>query len=121
MFNFYEPTVLEEWVENFYIEHDIRTPFDLTIDNISATLGIGVTFAPGIHDEAIFDEDYTHVFINSLHSPQRQWEIFCHELCHSLRHIGNQLMMPNTFRELQETQANSFQLYAALPFFMIRR
>ncbi|GAA4703664.1 ImmA/IrrE family metallo-endopeptidase [Brevibacillus fulvus] len=120
MLNFYEPTVLEEWVEKFYIKHNIRTPSNLSIENMSAILGIGVTFAPGVDDEVLFDEEYTHVFINSLHSRQRQWEVFCHEICHPLRHLGNQIMLPDEFRKMQEIEANAFQYYAAIPFFMVR-
>lgn len=121
MLHFYERTILEEWVEKFYILNNIRTPSDLTIENMSALLGIGVTFAPGVNDEVMFDEEYTHIFINSLYSPERRWEVFCHELCHPLRHLGNQIGLPNEFRELQEMEANSFQFYAAIPFFMVRK
>lgn len=121
MLHYYEPTILEEWVEKFFILHHIRTPSDLTIENLSAVLGIGVTFAPEVTDEVMFDDDYIHIFINSLYSPKRRWEVFCHELCHPLRHMGNQIMLSNEFRELQEMEANAFQFYAAIPFFMVRK
>ncbi|KQL43913.1 hypothetical protein AN963_20865 [Brevibacillus choshinensis] len=121
MLHYYERTILEEWVEKFYIMNNIRTPSDLSIENISALLGIGVTFAPGVSDEVMFDEEYTHIFINSHYSPEHRWEVFCHELCHPLRHMGNQGNLPNEFRKLQEMEANAFQFYAAIPFFMIRK
>lgn len=121
MFHYYELTILEEWVEKFYIRNNIRRPADLTIENISAVLGIGVTFAPGVIDEVMFDEEYTHIFINSHYSPMRRWEVFCHELCHPLRHLGNQMMLPNELRKMQEIEAKAFSYYAAIPFFMIRQ
>ncbi|WP_149865378.1 ImmA/IrrE family metallo-endopeptidase [Bacillus zhangzhouensis] len=34
--------------------------------------------------------------INTRLSPQEQWQDFGHELCHALRHEGNQLIMPPT-------------------------
>ncbi|MFE0508100.1 ImmA/IrrE family metallo-endopeptidase [Peribacillus butanolivorans] len=33
---------------------------------------------------------------------------FAHELCHILRHDGNQIYMPKMFIKLQENQANYF-------------
>lgn len=44
---------------------------------------------------------------------------FFHELCHPLKHVGNQQRMPHAFHDLQEIQAGLFQLYAALPFYLI--
>lgn len=120
MLDFYERTHLEEWVESLYQHNNIWSPQDLTIENLSAVLGIGVTFAPGIADEAIFDEEYAHIFINSHYPPQRRWEVFCHELCHPLRHMGNQLSLPDAFRKLQEMDAHAFQAYAAIPFYMVQ-
>jgi len=120
MLYFYERTHLEEWVETIYKRSGIRTPSDLTVETISARLGIGVTFEPDVVDEVIFDEEYAHIFINSLYSPQRRWEVFCHELCHPLRHLGNQLMLADEFRKLQEMDAHAFQFYAAIPFFMLQ-
>lgn len=121
MLHLYERTYLEEWVEGLYKQIGITSPSDLTIENVSARLRIGVTFAPGVSDEVIFDADYAHIFINSLHCPQRQWEVFCHELCHPLRHLGNQLLLPDEFRKWQERDAQAFQFYAAVPFFLLQK
>lgn len=121
MLHLYERTYLEEWVEGLYKQIGITSPSDLTIENVSARLRMGVTFAPGVADEVIFDADYAHIFINSLHCPQRQWEVFCHELCHPLRHLGNQLLLPDEFRKWQERDAQAFQFYAAVPFFLLQK
>jgi len=50
-----------------------------------------------------------------------QREVFFHELCHLLRHCGNQYKnMPKAFRELQEWDAEHFTRYAAIPFHMLK-
>ncbi|GIP35500.1 hypothetical protein J2TS4_47100 [Paenibacillus sp. J2TS4] len=59
--------------------------------------------------------------IDSRLSSEQQWEDFLHELCHVLRHSGNQFLMPESFLEWQEQDANSFVPYAAIPFFMLKR
>jgi predicted phosphoribosyltransferase len=38
-----------------------------------------------------------------------------------LQHVGNQERIPEAFKELQERQAKTFQLYAAISFFMLRK
>lgn len=43
-----------------------------------------------------------------------------HELCHLLRHAGNQTTLPQPFVQYQEEDAELFVLYASLPFFMIK-
>lgn len=65
MLHLYSPTILEQWIEQFYVDHGIFSPSDLTIENLSSTLGIGVTIDPHVTDDVWFDEDYSHVFINS--------------------------------------------------------
>ncbi|WP_411810215.1 ImmA/IrrE family metallo-endopeptidase [Bacillus altitudinis] len=35
------------------------------------------------------------IIIDNRLSPQEQWQNFGHELCHALRHEGNQLIMPH--------------------------
>lgn len=46
---------------------------------------------------------------------------FLHELCHLLRHAGNQMIMPESFTKMQELEAEQFLLFAAMPFSMISR
>lgn len=48
-----------------------------------------------------------------------KWESFGHELCHHLRHIGNQRNMHPLFREMQEYQADYFAYHFCVPTFMI--
>jgi len=120
MLDLYQTTPLEEWIESRYQSIGIYSPGDLDIDNIAHWFGIDVFYMPGAKEEAIWDDDKAVIFLNSDKSAPEIREVFFHELCHPLRHAGNQFMLPGIFRELQETQANQFQLYAAMPFFMIR-
>ncbi len=52
-------------------------------------------------------------------SKQEQWQDFAHELCHVVKHYGNQFDMHRLFRELQEYQANSFMYHFCVPTFML--
>ena len=121
MLNLYQPTLLEEWIEAHYNSIGMHSPADLDIDIIAHSFRADVVYMPGAKEEAIWDEERTVIFLNPDKPYEEIREAFFHELCHPLRHSGNQLMLPRTFRELQEIQANQFQLYAAMPFFMIRQ
>src|SRR5690606_40765347 len=48
-----------------------------------------------------------------------EWIEFGHEICHFLRHVGNQLIMHTLFRQLQEYQANYFAYHFCIPTFML--
>ncbi|MFB6471253.1 ImmA/IrrE family metallo-endopeptidase [Paenibacillus glucanolyticus] len=48
-------------------------------------------------------------------------KIFFHELCHVLRHAGDQRKMPYLFKKAQEDEAEHFVLYASMPYFMISK
>ncbi|GED55435.1 ImmA/IrrE family metallo-endopeptidase [Brevibacillus borstelensis] len=121
MFDLYKTTILEEWLENQYQAFGILSLDDLTINKVSCAFDLTVIQLPGAKEEAIWDDEQTIIFLNSDKPYIEVREAFFHELCHPLRHAGDQLMLPRIFRELQETQANQFQLYAAMPFFMIKK
>ncbi|MCY9577897.1 ImmA/IrrE family metallo-endopeptidase [Paenibacillus alvei] len=55
--------------------------------------------------------------IDSRLLPREQWVEFLHELCHLLRHAGNQTIMPEQFTQAQEAEADAFTMYAAMPNF----
>ncbi|RWZ60871.1 ImmA/IrrE family metallo-endopeptidase [Halobacillus fulvus] len=63
---------------------------------------------------------YREIVLDTKLSKPMQREQFFHELCHAIRHVGKQTMMPDAFRELQERDARHFTLYAALPYHMIK-
>ncbi|MFD2210677.1 ImmA/IrrE family metallo-endopeptidase [Virgibacillus halophilus] len=54
-------------------------------------------------------------------SKVQEWIEFAHEVCHYLRHCGNQLNMHPLFRQLQEYQAEYFAYHFCVPTFMLDR
>lgn len=116
----YHPTVLEDWVEAKYHSVGIFTPAELTIENVAAAFDIRVILLPGAKEEALWDDSVAAIFLDADKPPLVTREVFFHELCHPLLHHGDQLGMSSDQRLHQEEQASHFQLYAALPFFMIR-
>jgi Zn-dependent peptidase ImmA (M78 family) len=122
MFELYEKTSLETWLEELYISKGILNPDDLwSIDYIARCFGFHINYLQGAPERAIWDEEDALIFLNPNQDEEILREKFFHELCHPLRHYGDQTSMRvKTFRELQEVQANQFQLYAAIPFYMVQ-
>lgn len=124
LLRYYETTETEKWIEELYRSNDVLVPSDITIQNISSCLGVPVFSAPGLSEELIRDkqlEDFFVIYLDSNKSPEQQKESFLHELCHGLRHVGNQVDLPDGLRQMQEEQAMQFVLLAAMPLFMIRQ
>jgi Zn-dependent peptidase ImmA (M78 family) len=117
----YNLTEIERKVEKLYKEKDILTPSDLTIKNVAEKFNVHLDFSDG-PQRAIWEDDFSVIFLNPNLPEERQREVFYHELAHPIMHCGDQTKMKNkTFRDLQEAQANLFQLYAAIPFFMLQQ
>ncbi|WP_079709959.1 ImmA/IrrE family metallo-endopeptidase [Paraliobacillus ryukyuensis] len=121
MFEYYQKTDLENRLENLYIKNNILTIYDLSIKNVAKKLNIDVVFMEDAKEVAIWDEKATAIFLNPSKSEDEIRATFFHELCHPLRHYGDQVKNIGTFTLLQEKQANQFMLYASMPFFMIER
>lgn len=121
MFELYKKSQLELWIEEKYKQHGFYTPKDLEIEAIAKEFNIEIKYSNG-PERAVWDDEHQiyMIFLKPYHSKKDKRNVFFHELCHPLRHYGNQeLMNTNTLRELQEEQAHLFQLYASMPFFMI--
>lgn len=116
----YYTTPLEDWITEFYQKLGIKTPYDFEMIDIASKLDIWLYFQP-MSSRVIERNGMFSMNIDKDLSPEEKWEEFLHELCHVLRHTGNQFMLSDAFMELQEIQANQFQLYAAIPFFMLKR
>lgn len=115
---FYQTTALEDWVTNFYLNINIITPNDINEDYIARRQNIFLhrkSIAPFYHIAG----RYCGITIDIREPVEKQREIFFHELCHVLRHSGNQAMMNKEFRELQEWDSKHFTRYAAIPHHMI--
>lgn len=120
-FSLYKTTPLEQWIADKYIESRILDPSDLDIERIAHIFGGEVTYLR-TKSHARWDDDGTGEFLinvdSRLDEPSKRGAFF-HELCHPLRHAGNQDMLPKAFKDLQETQASLFQQYASIPIFMV--
>lgn len=64
---------------------------------------------------------YRAIVLDSRSTGPEQREQFFHEFCHILLHVGHQSMLRNAYRELQERYANLFTMYAALPYYMVKK
>lgn len=112
----YNTTLLEDWIELFYRNLGIYHPHQIDLHTIANRLGYTVTY------QDISSRFYENeVIIDDRLNPQEQWQEFAHELCHAERHAGNQLVMPKSFLELQEYQANLFAYHFCVPTFMLLR
>lgn len=123
MLNLYSKTPIERWLENFYRENSIHSPADLDIYVIAEALNIVIKDSPG-PDRAIWDDEHkiAIIFLHTNRTSIEKREIFFHELCHPIRHCGTQEnMYSEEFLLMQEEQAEQFQLYASMPFFMVSK
>ncbi|MFP7469972.1 ImmA/IrrE family metallo-endopeptidase [Niallia taxi] len=115
---YYQTTALEDWVTNFYLKLNIHSPQDINEDYIAREQRIFLhrkRIAPFFQIVG----RYRGITIDLRETKNKQREVFFHELCHILRHSGNQGMMNKAFRELQEWDTKNFTKYAAIPHHMI--
>lgn len=115
----YLTTTLEDAVTNFYKRLGIYTPEHICERYISQKLHIYLEFKPKPSYHQVIG-NYRKIIISDYKSPEEQRVIYFHELCHILRHAGNQLFMPKAFRELQEWDASNFTRYATIPYHMLK-
>lgn len=120
LFTHYQTTPLEQWVESLYHQHGITSPDQLTMTNLAAKLDIWI-YCLDMNSMAIEKNGLFSINVDRRLSAQEQWEDFLHELCHVLRHSGNQIVMPDRYVDWQEQDASAFQLYAAIPMTMLKK
>lgn len=121
MFKYYKRTHLEQFIEQLYLKNHILNPQDINFDFIALKLGISVEF---FNSESLSHETKAGkriIFLNVKKSAFEQRDDFLHELCHLLRHAGNQATLPSPFVQYQEEDAELFVLYASMPFFIIEQ
>ena len=118
-YQIYTTTALEDYIQALYTKMQIKTARDINITRIARHHSIFIHYKqlPSRYD--VFHR-YRAINLDARISPAEQREDFFHELCHILRHVGRQSMMPEAFRELQEWDAKRFTMHAALPYFMIK-
>jgi hypothetical protein len=118
-FSYYRPTDVELWINNAYQRNGINYASDLDIERIAALFNIEIEFYHGRPFVHYDDYEFATIFLDADASLLDQREAFFHELCHPTRHTGCQMRMPALFKELQEIQAAHFQMYAAMPAYLV--
>ncbi|WP_010279822.1 ImmA/IrrE family metallo-endopeptidase [Paenibacillus senegalensis] len=117
----YKCTPFEQWIEDVFLRYSIIQPQHLCIDYVARKFNIWVYYRKFNSAHFQLGRGLYSVNIDARLTKEEQWEDFLHELCHVLRHEGNQLVMAESFRRWQEQDANHFVPYAAMPFFMLKR
>ncbi|MCY9350690.1 ImmA/IrrE family metallo-endopeptidase [Bacillus licheniformis] len=113
-------SMLEEEVKKIYMKLNIARPEQIDMERIAAAFRIYLHFEEAESGMFHVNGSYSIVLNNKL-TPEQQWEDFAHELCHVLKHCGNQFVMNKMFRQLQEFQANSFMYHFCVPTFMLSK
>lgn len=116
----YRASDMERRLNRIYLQNGIRFPSNMDLDRIAAIFDLEIVRASG-PSFACWDNEFGIIFLNEELTVKQERAVFFHELCHPLHHVGNQWDMPRRFLELQETQAQAFQAYAALPFYMLEQ
>ncbi|TVY01330.1 ImmA/IrrE family metallo-endopeptidase [Cohnella terricola] len=119
MYSYYRTTPLEQWIDHLWLKSGIHAPSQLNVEEVASRLGIWVHFMQET-SRALEYMGMRSILVDQRLEREAQWEDFLHELCHVLRHAGNQTVMPKLFCEGQEAEANRFVLYASMPFYMLR-
>lgn len=119
MFKHYKKTHLEQFVEQLYMDHHIKVPEQITIQDLASDLDIYVHYSPISSRAYESASGIRCILLDSRIPPMKQRLDFLHELCHILRHAGNQIHLPSLFIKAQEEDAEKFVLYASMPYFMI--
>ena len=114
----YQMTNLEKEVQALYSSLNIINPSQLDFHLIANKLNLPL-FIGKWESKAMKYRGKHMIVLNENLSKSEQWEVFGHELCHILKHTGNQLVIPHSFRELQEAQANNFMFHFCVPTFML--
>ncbi|MCA1293692.1 ImmA/IrrE family metallo-endopeptidase [Paenibacillus sp. alder61] len=118
LFSYYRETELEQWISGKYLAHGILGPAEHDIEHIAYAFGVDLVYE---ECPSFSDNEERVIFLNKHADDVTARVIFFHELCHVLRHAGDQRIMPAMFRSAQETEAEQFVLYAAIPFYMFTR
>lgn len=107
-------THLEDYIYDQYKSIGITEPEQLDMRYIARKLGVDI-----VYRKTIFR--FGNEVVLTPGTPAEEWMNFGHEICHYLRHCGNQANMNPLFIELQEWQADNFALHFCVPTFMLNR
>ncbi len=105
---------LEDYIYELYTSIGVVNPSDLDMRSIAKKLGVEI-----VYKRKSFNLENEIILVRS--GEREEWMEFGHEICHFLRHYGNQLDMHPLFIDLQEYQANYFAYHFCVPTFMLDR
>lgn len=111
-------TTLETNIEKLYKFLEIQTPSEIDMYKIAEKLDVWVHHWEHKSIMNCRNGMYSIILDNRINY-KGQWQDFCHELAHVIRHSGNQNKMYKLFKDLQESQANNFMYHFSVPTFML--
>lgn len=120
MLNHYTPNQVEEFISKLYKKHDIISARDLDLERIASIWAIDLRYTSASRAFSQYESGTSYIFLPKQIPTSDQRAAFFHELCHILRHAGNQRIMSDTFLHLQECQAEHFVMFASMPYFLIK-
>lgn len=118
LFSYYQETHLEQWINSKYQSSGLLDAVQHDIERIAEAFDIELVYAAC---PSFSDNEERVIFLNKHTDDVMARVIFFHELCHVLRHAGDQRSMPSLFKDAQEAEADQFVLYAAVPFYMFEK
>lgn len=114
LFSYYQETNLEQWINAKYLSYGLHTANDCEIERIADAFEVDIMY---VSCPSFSENEDKVIFLNKDVDDKMARIIFFHELCHVLRHAGDQRVMPPLFKEAQESEADHFVLYASVPFY----
>ena len=105
-------THLEDYIHDLYKSIGVTCPLDMDMLMIARKLEVEI-----IYRRNAFRLENEIILVRG--TKREEWMQFGHEVCHYLRHSGNQLNMHSLFMRLQEWQADSFMYHFCVPTFML--
>jgi Zn-dependent peptidase ImmA (M78 family) len=112
----------ESMITSKYQSFGIHNVFELDIKHIAHSFRGEIDSTPGKSHVRWDDQSqFFVIFFNRYLSEEERRFHFFHELAHPLLHVDKQTgKMPRNFTALQEYQAKTFQMYAAMPFYLLK-
>lgn len=118
MLSTYSPSETEDIVCDLYQLHGIQYASQLDLNFVAAIWGTEVWQYP-FPAQAIWGRPKNIICLNTTSEPRQRRAEFFHELGHIALHVGSQAGLHQLFIELQEWQADRFQLVAAMPYYLL--
>lgn len=101
-------------VTKLYKSKGINSITDLSIENLSSIFQIHVEYSDG-PSKCYYEDDFAVIYLNKNQPKPYIRKDFFHELTHVLFHYGDQQVMNEEFKSLQEEQARRIAHYTSMP------